>query len=319
MKKILAPLAVLLMTTSCYDSYVRDYDYTAVYAAYQYDLRTFVIGEEAKFDFTVALGGIMDNDRDRLVEVATDDALLKGAVAGLKSQTLVSGDYVNNAFKSFSGADLAPMPEGSFTLTGLDGLTIAKGRHTAAVTVRATEALAADPDAFRPGYGIAFKILKADADTVLETKNFAVIAILCENRFYGNWTREGETKTYDAGGALISTDSEAASLTDDRVYTLTTVDAHTVRSNKVNGSTGEMTLRFDGDEIVIRSSNGNVSGTGRFNGATLLQDRQLTLEYTVSTADGIRKEVKEVLSFRNRIRDGVNEWQDENPAHYSAR
>ena len=38
---------------------------------------------------------------------------------------------------------------------------------------------------------------------------------------------------------------------------------------------------------------------------------------TVTDAGGARREVKDVLSFRNRIRDGVNEWQDENPAHYN--
>ena len=36
-----------------------DYDYNAVYVAYQYDLRTFVVGEGMKFDFTAALAGIV--------------------------------------------------------------------------------------------------------------------------------------------------------------------------------------------------------------------------------------------------------------------
>ena len=76
-----------------------------------------------------------------------------------------------------------------------------------------------------------------------------------------------------------------------------------------------MLLTFDGDGITVSSTDGTVSGSGSFNGATLLQDRKLTLEYTVTTADG-RKEVKDILSFRNRLRDGVNEWQDENPEHY---
>ena len=315
MKKLLIPLIALFFVTGCYDSYVRDFDYTAVYAAYQYDLRTFVLGEEAKFDFTVALGGVMANDRDRAVEVALDESLLAGAASGMKSQSLVSGDYVSAAFKSYASPDLVPLPTTHYTVNGLDGLTIAKGRHTAAVTLRATDAIASDPAAFKPGYGLAFRILKADADTVLETKNFAVIGIICENRFFGNWTREGEVKNYDAGGKLVSTDTEAASLADDRVYNLSTVDAKTLRCNKVNGTSGEMLLTFDGNGITVSSTDGTVSGTGSFNGATLLQDRKLTLEYTVTTADG-RKEVKDILSFRNRLRDGVNEWQDENPEHY---
>ena len=110
MKKLLIPLIALFFVTGCYDSYVRDFDYTAVYAAYQYDLRTFVLGEEAKFDFTVALGGVMANDRDRPVEVALDESLLAGAANGMKSQSLVSGDYVSAAFKSYAATDLVPLP-----------------------------------------------------------------------------------------------------------------------------------------------------------------------------------------------------------------
>ena len=315
MKKLLIPFAALFLVTGCYDSYVRDFDYSAVFAAYQYDLRTFVLGEEAKFDFTVALGGVMENDRDRAVEITFDESLLAGAVAGMKDQSLVSGDYVTAAFKSFSGSDLTPLPASHYTVSGIEGLTIAKGRHTAAVTLRATDALAADPLAFQPGYAVAFKIVNADADQIVENKDFAVIGIICENRFFGNWTREGETKIFDAGGNLVSTDKEDASLADARVYTLSTVDANTVKCNKIDGSTGEMLLAFDGDRITVSSADGSVTGTGSFNGAKLLQDRKLTLEYTVTTPAG-RKEVKDILAFRNRLRDGVNEWQDENPAHY---
>ena len=315
MKKLLIPFAALFLVTGCYESYVRDFDRAGVFVAYQYDLRTFVLGEEAKFDFTVALGGVMKNDRDRAVEIALDESLLAGAVAGMKNASIVSGDYVNAAFKSFSGSDLTPLPASHYTVSGIEGLTIAKGRHTAAVTLRATDALAADPLAFQPGYAVAFKILRADADEIVENKDFAVIGVICENRFFGNWTREGETKVFDADGNLVSTDTEAASLADARVYTLSTVDANTVKCNKIDGSTGEMLLAFDGDRINVSSSDGSVTGTGSFNGAKLLQDRKLTLEYTVTTSTG-RKEVKDILAFRNRLRDGVNEWQDENPAHY---
>ena len=48
-----------------------------------------------------------------------------------------------------------------------------------------------------------------------------------------------------------------------------------------------------------------------------LQNRKLNLNYTVTAADGSRKEVTETLYFRNRTRDGVNEWQDENPENYN--
>ena len=76
MRKLLIPIAALFLVTGCYEDYVRDFDYAAVYAAYQYDLRTFVLGEGAQFDFSVALGGVMANDRDRAVEITLDESLL---------------------------------------------------------------------------------------------------------------------------------------------------------------------------------------------------------------------------------------------------
>ena len=69
-------------------------------------------------------------------------------------------------------------------------------------------------------------------------------------------------------------------------------------------------------KLVEVAPDGSVTGSGRFNGARLLQDRELSLQYTVTDPDGGRTEVSETLHFRNRIRDGVNEWQDEHPEHY---
>lgn len=69
MKKLVLSALAPLLLAGCYKDYTLDYDYTAAYIAYQYDLRTFVIGEEGKFDFTVALAGTARNNEDRKVEV----------------------------------------------------------------------------------------------------------------------------------------------------------------------------------------------------------------------------------------------------------
>ena len=65
MKKLVLSALAPLLLAGCYKDYTLDYDYTAAYIAYQYDLRTFVIGEEGKFDFTVALAGTARNNEDR--------------------------------------------------------------------------------------------------------------------------------------------------------------------------------------------------------------------------------------------------------------
>ena len=58
----------------------------AAYVAYQYDLRTFVIGEGMKFNFTVALGGVVKNTHDRSVQVVIDDALLTDDLSGFSEK-----------------------------------------------------------------------------------------------------------------------------------------------------------------------------------------------------------------------------------------
>ncbi len=35
---------------SCYDDYIKDFDYTTVYFPYQIDVRTFVVGEGMKIE-----------------------------------------------------------------------------------------------------------------------------------------------------------------------------------------------------------------------------------------------------------------------------
>ena len=78
MRKIAVLSAVLLAAVSCYDPYIKDYDFNAVYVAYQYDLRTFVVGEGMKFRLTAGLGGVLENERDRKVDFEIDPQLVTG-------------------------------------------------------------------------------------------------------------------------------------------------------------------------------------------------------------------------------------------------
>lgn len=317
MKKFTILLFAATLLTGCYEDYVRDFDHSGVYFAYQYDLRTFVIGEGGAFNVTVALGGVMQNDRDLSVKLAIDNMLVDAAAyQGMLGATGVSGDYVGTALRNAGITSLEPLPAADFTITGLDGLTIASGRHTGSVTIHATEALFSDPKAFKPSYAIGVKILSSDADEVVEGRDFEVIAVRCENRFYGNWSHHGTLTTYDENGKETRKTREVGTLADDSVYALTTENASTLYCSKMTGLSGGMRLSFDGDKITVTSGNGTVTGTGRFNGAKLLQDRELYLEYDIPFDSGGRQNVRDTLCFRNRIRDGVNEWQDENKEHY---
>ena len=93
-KSILFLASLLVFATSCYEDYVRDNDHTAAFIAYQYDLRTFVLGEGEQFKVTVALAGTMQNDKDRNVQLALEPSLLDGALASLIKTDKTSAAYV---------------------------------------------------------------------------------------------------------------------------------------------------------------------------------------------------------------------------------
>lgn len=63
MKKIYSLLIVVFLTsmTSCYEDYIKDFDYNSVYFTYQTNVRTFVVGEGMQINVGVALGGIREN------------------------------------------------------------------------------------------------------------------------------------------------------------------------------------------------------------------------------------------------------------------
>ena len=317
MKKFSILLIAAIGLTGCYEDYVRDYDNDGVFFAYQYDLRTFVLGEGGQFNVTVALGGVMQNGRDRAVKLAIDNTLVdEAAYQGMMGADHISGDYVGTALRSAGISSLTPLPAEDFTVLGMEGLKIPSGRHTGSVTVRATEALLSDPLAYKPAYAIGVKILSADADQVVDGLDFTIIAVRCENRFYGNWSHHGTLTTYDASNQEVQKVRDVGTLADDSVFSLTTENATTLYCSKMTGLPGGMRLVFNGDNITVTSGNGTVTGTGRFNGAKLLQNRELYLEYDIPFADGGKQNVRDTLCFRNRIRDGVNEWQDENKEHY---
>jgi hypothetical protein len=73
--------------------------------------------------------------------------------------------------------------------------------------------------------------------------------------------------------------------------------------------------------VIVSQANGSKvvvqpDGASSFNRPKLLQDRKIYLKYKYVNPDKTVSYATDTLTFRNRIRDGVNEWQDEDPTHY---
>lgn len=347
MKKInFIVAATALACTGCYDDYVKDFEHTGIYMPYQYDLRTFVVGEGMRFDVGVVLGGTSANGRDRSVRYVVEPALVTGNLApflgsddeelepftafevmsGASASGSVSQSYVTDAMKASGISDLTPLPAEYFSLSAPERMVVRSGRHTATVTVTANEQFLSDAHAStKPYYALAFRVVEADADVVPAEKSFAVIAVRYENMLFGNYWHGGVTTVKnDATGEVVEKNEYPLEIPhdDSRVYELTTVAPDALTTSRLGDWEGllRLTLRDDG-KIDVASADGRYAiepfGDGcYFNRAKRLQDRRLYLNYKFANGDGTTTYIEDVLVFRNRVRDGVNEWQDENPENY---
>lgn len=324
MKKIIILLVVSAFLTACYDDYVKDFDYDGIYFPYQTDVRTVVVGEGMKFEFGVALGGVMENTRDRLVQYQIDNSLISSDIL----TTMKSGaTYIKTSVASVS--ELKVLPANYYTLSDNSKFIIRKGEHSGTVVLKPDSArFLADALTLNANYAIALRITSADADTILESKDYAVIGVKYENMLFGNYWHGGVTVEKTPAGVVVNTVTYKTAIPspDSKAWVLSTVEPMSVETNGVSDLTSptksEMKLTINGANVTIGSVPGATfevqpNGTSTFNQAKLLQDRKIFLNYKYVNAAGNTCIATDTLTFRNRIRDGVNEWQDENPSHYN--
>ncbi|WP_080903580.1 DUF1735 domain-containing protein [Parabacteroides sp. Marseille-P3160] len=318
MKKIYFLLALSILV-SCYDDYIEDYDYNAVYFTQQTNVRTFVVGEGMQIKVGVALGGVRENTFNREVDFVLDNNLLtdeilttmKGGVSHIK-------DYVSSV------SELLPLPADYFTLSDNSKMIIKAGDHKGVITVKADSVkFLADTKTLVANYALPFYITDADTDSILSSKRYSVIGLRYENMLFGNYWHGGETVVKDASGNVVETIKYYTAIPspESKVMKLQTVAPHSLITNRISDSAGSFKITLDGDNILIsKADDSNIEvlpdGESKFNRAKLLQDRKLYLKYKYDNGDGTTSYATDTLTFRNRIRDGVNEWQDENPANY---
>ncbi|MDP2115509.1 MAG: hypothetical protein Q8K69_15795, partial [Bacteroidota bacterium] len=202
------------------------------------------------------------------------------------------------------------------------------GDHSGTVTLKADSAkFLADLSTLVATYALPLRITSADADSVLKAKNYAVIGLKYENMLFGNYWHGGVTVEKDAAGTVVNTIPyyTAINAPTSKAWVLTTVEPMALTSNGyadvTNPAKQEMKLTLSGGKITVSSLPGASvqilpDGDCTFNQAKLLQNRKIYLKYKYVNAAGNTCYAQDTLTFRNRIRDGINEWQDENPNNY---
>lgn len=320
--------AAALCAVSCYEDYVGDYSQVGCGFANQTDVRTVVVGEGMKFSTGVALGGTIANERDRFANFEIDNDLVNGETySALKSHTFA---YIADLMKNVPSIEA--MPSDMYTLkteTGKEGRVIIKaGSHLGIIEVAIdSAAFLADVNSRYPHYMIPIALCEGAGTALIEGRENTVIGVHYENMLFGNWNHGGVTKVTDLAGNDIETVDYpfAAPQAENKVWTLSTVEPFALTSNAVgsefNGSAAQMKLTLgQDDKITIESVPGakysvEPDGESFFVRTKLLQDRKIVLNYKY-TSDSKVYHATDTLYFRNRIRDGVNEWQDENSNHY---
>lgn len=323
MKKTLTYLLIAAAFTSCYKDYIEDFDYNAIYIPLQTDVRTFVVGEGMKFDIGVEIGGIRENTRDRIVTYQVDNSLITPAIlAKIKG----GPSYMSSA--SAAVTTLLPLPANYYSLSNATQFVIKKGDHQGKITVRPDSVrFLSDPATIIPTYALGFKIITADADSILENNKTEVIGVKFENMLFGSY--------WHGGSALVNRPAKSDTtlkyytvipVSEAKIWTLKTAGPNTLYAtgyfDQITGK-NEMMLALNGNAITISTVAGSTwpiapEGASDFNRAKLLQNRKIVLKYKyVNTANGYTYHCTDTLTFRNRMRDGVNEWMDENPSHYN--
>lgn len=294
--KIFIGLAVALATaTGCMknsDIDHPDFDHQAVYFAYQYPVRTVVLGEdlfidntldnEHKVEIKATIGGTRENKNDVAINFNVDGSLL------------------NNMSFSGNGGKIQLMPSNYYSLAS-NQIIIPKGSILGGVQVQLTDAFFADPLSIKNTYVLPLKMQSVQkADTILASKNFVLYAIKFVNPWHGYYLRRG-TDVMNNGVTSRNITRHAQYVENDEVNMLSTasftqIEFPVVFRDQGDNFTCTLLLTFDNaGKCTITSSSKSPLFTARGTGSFVKKgekkswgntDRDaLYLDYQLSYAD----------------------------------
>ncbi|MBN1925422.1 MAG: DUF1735 domain-containing protein [Prolixibacteraceae bacterium] len=298
MKKIFWILIIAVVATSCYDDFRIDHTFSSI-AFSRADggsnvegvlHRTVVKDEGLQLDMGLNLTGILENEEEHWVGFEIDPSLLEETGIKTLGYKLMPSDYY-----SFSNGSKFIIEAGSIL-----------GKVT--VIIDSAKFLN-DPLSLKHRYAIPFRLTDTSADSINSELDTKILVVKYINHFEGYYDQTGTVTSFDAGGSQTGTTSL------ENVITLTTTSLDTVVSDGMMNQIGSDFAM----KIVVNSDNsvniGNTAGSQsnmvtengdcKFNGET----STFTLNYKVTSTDGTYKNVSSQMVWRNRIRDGVNEWR----------
>lgn len=222
--KIMMVAAAALLAVSCYEDFLKDYEFSAVYFASQKPMRTIIAGGDPTIEVGVAISGKREVDPN---DWATFEISLIDMV----------------------GSGLVLLPENYYTLSDPTTMKVKKSNlPLAVVKLTLTDDFFADPLSTTKYYGLPFHITGASTDSVLTDKSTTVVAIKYASSWSGTYCVKGSISELDGTGAPVSTveygDTELSS-------TFTRATATLSKDIVVVGGVGNTFPAAAGDMIVL--------------------------------------------------------------------
>ncbi|MFB9052742.1 hypothetical protein ACFFVB_06570 [Formosa undariae] len=290
-KLLTLTLVIGMGTVSCsYDDFVdNEFEFTSVYLPKAQIDRTFIMGEGMRIGVGVVLGGRLNNTEDVEVTFSLSDALVTD-----------SGRPV--------------LPPSYYSLVDIEGnpannkIIIPAGKTQGFVYVQADSInFLADEISLGNNYALGFELDNVvKADSILSEYNTSIITFTYINQLYGNYIQKGEViKT----GSTNETVVYPGGITD--VLELTMLAPNALLYSGIadlRGSDKKLKVIVAADNSITIETADNAIEVVDDGGSFYNPDtRELTLNYSFSF-NGVDYKASDVLEFRNRTVDGVNQF-----------
>jgi hypothetical protein len=285
-KIIIGIVASAGLLASCKNDQVvyPNYNYSTVYFAYQYPLRTVELGEDLfvdnsldnqhKVTINATMGGVYDNTKDVLIDVKVDETLL------------------NNVFFSNGGPKVTALPAQYYQLAS-NQIKIPAGSIVGGVQVQLTDAFFADPASLTTNYVIPLVMTRmTGADSILrgspsvanpsrvkaanwsvQPKDYILYGLKFINPWQGDYLRKGVDQITPAGGTTTTNIRHTPYVENNQLVNITTASLKTANlALSIKNSAGTLVpytlvLTFaDNGTCTVggNSSSYDISGTGKF-------------------------------------------------------
>ena len=270
----------LLLMTSCYEEYAKDYDYSTTYFASQKPLRTVISDRDMSMKVGVAIGGKREVDTGDWAEFEIDPALL-------------------------DGTGLTLLPEEYYTLSDANTFRVSKSSLAVAdVTINFTDAFYADANSTKLHYALPFKITDSSLDKVLEGQETSVVAIKYISTYHGTYYVKGKLKELNAAGEVVETKIyENKDLTQNITRNVSSLSKNVIVREGVAdytvASTENVKMTMQPDHtVIVETLDGGLAitdGSGSFDDTK--ERLEISLKYRF-TKEGKQYEVEETLIRR---------------------